>query len=99
MELRLPETEHIRGKLRQLTHFTDFIKNLTPQSGFNSHDRPHGAVDDVDEADLRIDVFFEHLAWPKCNDSTGGNPNFFSSSRISSLTGSFTAHNKITKSR
>jgi hypothetical protein len=98
-ELRFPETEHIRGKLRQLTHFADFIEDLTPQAGFNSHDRPHGAVDDVGEADLRIDVLLEHLAWPKRDDSTGGNPNFFSSSWISSLPGSLATDHKIPKPR
>jgi hypothetical protein len=60
---------------------------------------PHGAVDDVGEADLRVDVLLEHLAWPKRNDSTGGNPNFFSSSRVSSLTGALAAHNKVSKAR
>jgi hypothetical protein len=98
-ELRFPETEHIRGKLRQLTHFADFIEDFAPQSGFSSHDRPHGAVDDVGEADLRIDVLLKHLARPKRNDSTGGNSNFFSSSRISSFTGSLAADNKVSKPR
>src|SRR5215831_15181806 len=40
-ELRFPETKHIRGKLCQSTHFSDFIENLAPQPGFSSHDRPH----------------------------------------------------------
>jgi hypothetical protein len=48
---------------------------------------------------LRIDVLLKYLAWPKRHDSAGGNPNFFSSSRISSFTGSLAAHDKISKPR
>jgi hypothetical protein len=44
-----------------------------------------------------IDVFLEHLAWPKCHDATRGNPDFFSSPRVSSLTGTLAPHNKISK--
>jgi hypothetical protein len=53
----------------------------------------------VGEADLRIDVLLKHLARPKRNDSTGGNSNFFSSSRIPSFTGSLATDNKISKPR
>jgi hypothetical protein len=60
---------------------------------------PHGAVADVGEAILRIDVFFEHLAWPERDDSTGRNPNFFSGPRIPALTRAFASHDKIAKTR
>jgi hypothetical protein len=60
---------------------------------------PHGAVDDVGEAVLRIDVLLEHLAWSERDDSTGSNPNFFSSPRIPTFSSTFAADNEISKSR
>jgi hypothetical protein len=44
-----------------------------------------------------VDVLLEYLAWPKCNDSPGGNPNLFSGPGVASLSGAFAPHDKISK--
>src|SRR6266545_342006 len=60
---------------------------------------PHGPVDDVGEAVLRIDVLLEHLTWPECDDATRSNSNFFSSPWIPTFASTFAAHDKISKPR
>src|SRR5688572_11019411 len=46
---------------------------------------------------LRIDVFFENLAWPERNDASRSNSDLFASSRVSPFSCSLAAHNKISK--
>jgi hypothetical protein len=39
-ELGFPESQNVRRELRELTDFSDFVKDLAAQPGLNRHHRP-----------------------------------------------------------
>jgi hypothetical protein len=96
-EFGFPKAQDVCRKLRELTDFTDLIKDFCSQSGFSAHDRSSSSYWNGGY-NLGIDVLLEHLTRSKGDHPSWSNPNFFAGAGVSAFARPFATDDEIAES-